>query len=72
MKFEEKYYTEEEYVKLVTDTIGYYSPHTKHNIIVCEEDNKIVAVFNAFTFAPTTLFLHYTWFSEEYKKKIKQ
>lgn len=72
MKFIQRDMTEQEYVQLVKDTWGEYSPHTKHDVIVCEDDGKSVAVFNYFTYVPRTMYLHHSWYESETKKKVRK
>jgi len=70
MQFSEPILNEDEYKKLVIDSVEGYIPHVQHNIIVCEEDNKKVAVFNWFIYGVDTIFLHRCWFFPEFKSRI--
>jgi hypothetical protein len=72
MNFIEPILTHEDYEKLNIETLGEYIPHTQHNIIVCKEDEKVVAIFNYFPYDVSIIFLHQCWFSPEYQKKIKK
>ena len=70
MQFSEPILNEDDYKKLVLDSVGDYIPHIKHNIIICEEENNKVAVFNWFIYGTNTMFLHRCWFFPEFKNRI--
>lgn len=70
MEFTEPTLTDDEYKKLVCETIGEYRPHVQHTIVIGREDEKVVMVCNYFRYGIETMFLHHCWFSEEYQKKI--
>ncbi|MEN6621552.1 MAG: hypothetical protein ABFD50_08405 [Smithella sp.] len=72
MKFVETKLTNEEYEKLVADTFGEYMPHVQHNIIVCKDGENIVGVFNYFRYGLDVMFLHRSWYSKEYQRKIRK
>lgn len=72
MIFYEPELSNEEYRKLVEDTLGGYTPHVQHNIIVCKYDEKTVCVFSYFPYGVDTMFLHYCWFANGVKiKRLK-
>ena len=72
MEFTEPILNHVEYKKLVEETVGEYRPHIQHDLIICKEDNKVVAVFNYIQYGLETMFLHHCWFVKEFQMKIKK
>lgn len=72
MNFIEAHLTHEEYKQLVEETYGEYIPHIQHTVVLCKEGENIVAVFNYIQTGVAVIFLHNTWYSKDYQKKIKK
>jgi len=64
MIFTEPILTEDEYKKLVEETLGEYRPHIQHKVVLCKDDEKIKAFFSYYPYTPKTMFLHYCWFNK--------